>query len=534
MKGKRGTAFVVPLVVVASTLVASASPAHAAVEVPAVAIWTMVGTPDGNRIFVSAVERGLIAVDADDTVTQVPGIGRSIGIRIGEDGRTLWVGLPYDRQIAAVDSVTLAVTARYPVGADICPGDVVQTGRYVVFGYSCFSYSEETLPPTPNGIGVLDTQTGAIQRDDGPWRPIMSTSPALPGRVLWAQCCMHEVNLQLLDVTGGTPQHLGARKLGMMNPDGIAVSPDGSQVAVTGVGGRGIETFTTTPDLTPVLNYETTCATRSVAWSADGQQVATMCNGLDYMVAVFARGNPQPIKTSSVAGAPERVPTLSGLVLAGDASRATIGTYALWDSRRFIDRVGLRPSSASVSGPSTGYATRPTTFTARLLLGSAPAPAGTTLFAYREDSVNSTLIGTYVTDASGSISFTDAAPWSAAWTYRVHFQGNDDFIRTDGRFTLQVERLPTSLSIAYQPGKTRRGTNYGSIVVNLGSTSVSHRVVTVTATTASGTQTVTREPVPDTGPLIIAYPISTPTTFTVTYEGTNVQAPATATVTTSP
>jgi len=224
MKGKRGTTFALPLVVVATTLLASASPAHGAVEVPAVAIWTMVGTPDGNRIFVSAVERGLIAVDADDTVTQVAGIGRSIGIRMGEDGRTLWVGLPHDRQIAAVDSVTLRVTARYPVGADICPGDVVQTGRYVVFGYSCFSYSEETLPPTPDGIGVLDTQTGTIQRDDGPWRPIMSTSLALPGRVLWAECCMHEVNLQLLDVTGGTPRHLGARKLGMMNPADIAVA----------------------------------------------------------------------------------------------------------------------------------------------------------------------------------------------------------------------------------------------------------------------------------------------------------------------
>jgi hypothetical protein len=259
-----------------------------------------------------------------------------------------------------------------------------------------------------------------------------------------------------------------------------------------------------------------------------------MCNGLDYMVAVFARGNPQPIKTSGLAGAPERTPALRGLVLAGDASRATIGTDALWESRRFIDRVGLRPSSASVNGPATAYATRPTTFTARLMLGAAPAPAGTNLFAYLEDPVNSTLIGTYVTDATGSISFTDAAPWSATWTYRVHFQGNDDFIRTDGRFTLQAQRLPTSLSIAYQPGKTRRGTNYGSIVVNLGPTSVSHRVVTVTVTTASGTHTITREPVPDTGPLTIAYPISTPTTFTVTYDGTNVQAPASATVTASP
>jgi hypothetical protein len=38
-----------------------------------------------------------------------------MGIRMSEDGRTVWVGLPNDRQIAAVDAATLAVTARYPV-----------------------------------------------------------------------------------------------------------------------------------------------------------------------------------------------------------------------------------------------------------------------------------------------------------------------------------------------------------------------------------------------------------------------------------
>jgi hypothetical protein len=70
---------------------------------------------------------------------------------------------------------------------------------------------------------------------------------------------------------------------------------------------------------------------------------------------------------------------------------------------------------------------------------------------------------------------------------------------------------------------------YGSVVVTLGPT-VGHRLVTVTATTSSGTRTVTTEPVPATGPLIVAYAISTATTFTATYDGTSAQQPATASV----
>jgi hypothetical protein len=111
------------------------------------------------------------------------------------------------------------------------------------------------LPPTPTGIGVLDTATGTVQWTVGPiYEPIVATSPGLPGRVLWTDYGVHEVNLGLLDVSSGTPRSLATHKLGDINPGDLAVSPDGSEVAVTGVGARGIETFNTT-DLSPVFSY---------------------------------------------------------------------------------------------------------------------------------------------------------------------------------------------------------------------------------------------------------------------------------------
>ena len=63
---------VVPLSLWASTLVAVGS-AHAAVEVPTAQIWTMAATPDGGRVFVGAVDAGLLVVDAAGTTTGWPG-----------------------------------------------------------------------------------------------------------------------------------------------------------------------------------------------------------------------------------------------------------------------------------------------------------------------------------------------------------------------------------------------------------------------------------------------------------------------------
>src|SRR6185369_8326374 len=91
-----------------------------------------------------------------------------------------------------------------------------------------------------DGDCVLDTVTGAAQWSLGPiYEPIVATSPGLPGRVLWTDYGVHEVNLGLLDVSTGTPRLLTTRKLGEINPGDLAVSPDGSEVAVTGVGARG-------------------------------------------------------------------------------------------------------------------------------------------------------------------------------------------------------------------------------------------------------------------------------------------------------
>jgi hypothetical protein len=69
--------------------------------------------------------------------------------------------------------------------------------------------------------------------------------------------------------------------------------------------------------------------------------------------------------------------------------------------------------------------------------------------------------------------------------------------------------------------------------VTLGPTG-DERLVMVTATTAAGTQTVTVQPVPVSGPLRVTYYVREPTTLTVAYQGNAVQAPATASIDVQP
>ncbi|WP_130331264.1 YncE family protein [Micromonospora kangleipakensis] len=496
----------------------------------------MAHTPDNSRVFLAAGDDGLFVVDAGATALRhVDGIGRAMGVEMGADGRTVWVGLPRDRQIAAVDTTTLTVRARYDVGSDLCPGDVAQTGPYVAFSFSfsCILYNDESTPP-PSGVGVLDTRTGVVLRAPGdPWKAIVAASSAVPGRVFVTQYLMHEVTLDLLDLRSGSHELTHYRKLGMADPTDLAVSPDGSLVAVSGAEHATVATFATS-DLSPSTSYQAPCPTRAVAWSADSSKLAASCNLPDTKLLLYDRGNSDPVATARLELGPRRAPDYRDLVLDSDAGRAIVASRAEEEGpMHYVDRVGLRPAAATVTGPATATCTRTASFTAKLLLGGAPAPAGTPLSIYREQPYNSTLLGTYPTDSTGTVTFTDAPPSSGTWSYRAHFAGNENYTWTDGAYSLQVDKLPTSLSVTYQTGKTRHHTNYGSVVVTLGPT-VGHRSVTVTATTAAGTVPVTSASVPTDGPLVVSYPITGPTTFTATYEGSIWQQAANAITTASP
>jgi len=505
-------------------------------DLPSPDVYEMNGVPGGDRLFIATGGDSVLVADRSGReLAEVGGLHRNVGLGMGEDG-TAWVALPDSREIAAIDPDTLTVRARYPVPYEACPGDVAVTGRFVVFGWACWWFSQDENPPSGGGVGVLDTETGAVsllEPFQPSLRPIVATSPGLPGRFFAVDYNSHSTSLAQFDVTDGTPRWLNYHYLQSESVFDMAVSPDGATVAVATYA-HGLQTYHTA-DTSPATMYPLGCAGFSVGWSAQSSHVAVGCGNAahDRNVVLFQRGNATPVRIARLTGLPERGPWVRALVVGPDANDVMLASQVWFDYRSMLDQVGLRPSGVAISGPQTAFNTLPLTVRATVLLGDTPAPAGTPVVGYRELAGPPTPLGTAYTDDTGTATFTDTPPVNGQYTYLLRFEGDRAYGPAEARHTVQVNRLPTSLSVGFEAGRPKRGTLPGQVVVTLGPT-VGHRGVTLTATTSAGTQLVTMESVPFDGPLRVPYTVTTPTTFTAQYDGNQWQEPATASTTVLP
>jgi hypothetical protein len=254
-----------------------------------------------------------------------------------------------------------------------------------------------------------------------------------------------------------------------------------------------------------------------------------------YQIAVFARGVPTPAATVALYGTPERLPIVQAMVMGADDRSLLVASRALYEYRAFLEPIGLRPSSLSVSGPASATVTRPVTLSAALVGDGAPAPAGIAVDVAREDPLTGavTPLGTVYTAANGVATFTDIPPAGGTVRYSARLGAHPTFLPAYASHVVEVAKLPTTLSISFEAGKQRQGVLPGTIVVAMSPTN-DERLVMITATTASGSQTVTVQPVPASTPLRVAYSVSERTTLTVAHQGNSVQAPASASTAVEP
>jgi hypothetical protein len=523
----------------ATAVAASAALPGSAQELPVVPIYQVVPSPVRNRVYVATGTDDVLVADLVGRVTaRIGGLPGNHGLDVAPDG-TLWVALPDSREIVAVDPDTLAVRTRHPVPHDACPGDVAATGRFVAFGFSCFFFaSQDDNPSNSAGVGVLDTVTGQVSLIE-PYlpgvRPIVATSPALPNRVYAVDYNAHSTALAVLDVSTGAPRWVTSHYLLNESVFDLAVSPDGQTVAIATYF-DDVQTFSA-GDLTPAVTYPLDCNGLSLAWSTDSTMLAVGCNHHTdaYHVAVFARGVPTPAATVPLYGEPHRLPYVQGLVMAADKGSVLVATKATFEHRAFLEPMGLRPSTLTVTGPASGTVTKPLTLVATLIGAGAPAPPGAPLDIARENPVTGavTALGTVYTDGNGVAAFTDVPPEGGTVRYSARLGAHASFLPAYGRSLVEVAKLPTPLSISFEPGKLRHGVLPGTIVVTLGPTG-DERLVMITATTAAGTQVVTVQPVPVSDPLRVTYYVTEPATLTVTYQGNAVRAPASASISIQP
>lgn len=522
-----------------SAMAATAALPSTAQELPVVPVYQVVPSPARDRVYIATGTDDVLVADMAGRVTaRIGGLPSNHGLDVAPDG-TLWVALPDSREVVAVDPGTLAVRTRYPVPHDACPGDVAVTGRFVAFGFSCFFFTtQDDNPSNSAGIGVLDTVTGQVSLME-PYlpgiRPIVATSPALPNRVYAVDYNSHSTAIALLDVSTGAPQWVTSHYLQNESVFDLAVSPDGQTVAIATYF-HDVQTFSA-GNLAIATTYPLDCNGLSLAWSTDSTALAVGCNHHSdvYHVAVFGRGVPTPTATVPLYGEPHRLPYVQGLVMAADKGSLLVATKVSFEYRAFLEPMGLRPSALTVTGPASGTVTKPLTLFATLIGAGAPAPAGAPLDIARENPVTGavTPLGTVYTDGNGVAAFTDVPPAGGTVRYSARLGAHASFLPAYGWSLVEVAKLPTPLSISFEPGKLRHGVLPGTIVVTLGPTG-DERLVMITATTAAGTQTVTVQAVPVSEPLRVTYYVKEPTTLTVTYQGNAVQAPANASINVQP
>jgi hypothetical protein len=524
-------------------LLTAAPPAQAAdtlppstQELPVASIYQMVRSAAGDRVYIATgTDEVLVADLAGHVVARIGGLPHNHGLDVAPDG-TLWVAMPDDREIASVDPVSLTVRTRYPVPAKACPGDVAVTGRFVAFGFSCFFFTSDNSGSNDSGVGVLDTANGAVSLlDQYLTRPIVATSPALPDRVYTVDYNSHSTALALLDVSSGTPQRVTSHYLLNESVFDLAVSPDGQTVAIATFFDN-VESFAAA-DLAPSTVYQLDCNGLSLGWRSDSAMLSVGCNHHTdvYQVAVFARGVPAPALTIPLYGTPERLPIVQAMVMTPDYRSVLVATQARFEYRAFLEPIGLRPSSLSVSGPATAIVTQPVSLSATLVGDGAPAPAGIPLDIAREDPATGavTPLGTVYTSTGGVATFTDTPPAGGTVRYSARLGAHPTLLPAYGSDLVDITKLSTAISVTFEAGKQRKGVLPGTIIVTLGPTG-DERLVMITATTAAGTQTVTVAPVPVSGPLRLPYSVGERTTLTASYQGNSVQAPATASVDVAP
>ncbi|MBO0731046.1 MAG: WD40 repeat domain-containing protein [Acidimicrobiaceae bacterium] len=522
---------------------AAATPAPTPSVAPPAALPTrtiskVASSPSGDRVYVATGGDSILVLDATGKlIGQVPGLGYTNWVATGPDG-TVWVPLPNVPAIAEVDPISLSVVARFPVPSAYCPGTVAVTGPFVVFGFNCPFYANPSLGTgIDGGVGVLDSRSGQVTiltqlRPSA--QVVVATSPGLPGKALAIDWGSHPTALTVYDVSSGTAVWQQSLPMDVAAVVDMAISPDGSTVALADLYQQVINTYSTS-DLSPGVSYQLGANARSVAWSLDGGTLAATGSfypSLD-VGAVFTPGDPTPRARVAVPddGVP-RIPAEEGLVVSADGTRMITGTLGATADGIYMDVLGTRPAALSLSGPSSAVVGQPLTFSATLSLDGVPAPAGTALTVNRSGPTGSAALGTVLVGDGGTATFVDTAPYPGATTWSVRWGGDTTYVYADAQLTGQIDKAPTSLTIAFTAGKQQGKRLNGTVVVTLGPT-VSSRFVTVTATNSLGNTELFQGQLPATGVLSIPYTVTQTTTLTANYNGATLNYDATASTTVS-
>ncbi|MEU4704607.1 WD40 repeat domain-containing protein [Nonomuraea dietziae] len=398
-----------------------------------------------DKIFVSANDR-IVVADAQGalkgTITDLPSVR---GLAITPDGTRLYAALRDSKQVAEIDTGSLAITRRIDLTAYLCPSNLALSGGRLYVGYGCSSQ---------NDGGVVSLDVSATRPEPLQIATRLYEAPLIAAagqKLIVGITGLSPGDFRVYDLSGADATLRGVisgHTHGLSNLMDIAISPDGSTAFSAFGSPHRFDAWDTT-NLTLVRSYgvETTVPgySRAITLSPDGAFVVGG-RSTDTSLTVFDTATGE--KTFTYEN-PDVEIVAGSLIFTGrdifGVVRESSDRLHLWR----VPDVTLPTSTLALTAPYTGTALEPFTLTGRLTLsnGSAPGAQPVVLTRQLPDGPREPL-AEVTTTADGTFTFTDTPPVVGTIRYDAHWDGSSDFRWSRASTTVTVAKATSTISLA--------------------------------------------------------------------------------------
>jgi hypothetical protein len=491
----------------------SVRPAEATVDVksplPMERVRDVVVDDAHGHVFVASETVIAVRTRSGGPVSTISGFDGITRMSLSPDAGTLWVALQEEYAVAAIDTTTLTVRARYALGTQVCPYGIAAGPTAVWFTYGCAAGGD---------IGVIDLS--------GETPSVVLTRTG--GTVAGAELVISPADPTLL-VVGSGSSLVAVRATGTAlskiatAPSGgyagiLAITADGTRVIESGLGVFSLPDLTRTGTLPP-------SPYGSVALAVSPSGVVAS--------ATFGPYEPEDIRVLTAAGAQIRRYDFgngnmaeNGLAFGADGVLYATRSEGVRGYLHVLHDPDKLASSISLAKPPPARLGTAFTVTGKVS-AAAPIAAGTTIHVYR----TSTRYGTkslpdVTTGSGGAFSFSDTVYRRGLFTYTAHWDGDATRGGASAGVTTEVMGLVPHLTVSTNAAIYAYG-GTAKVTARLGTT-FANRVVTLRMTPYGQATTMLKSGAVDAnGNISASVTITRRTTFSASFAGDDVYVPRT-------
>ncbi len=355
-------------------------------------------------------------------VTTLPDEAGASGMAISPDGATLYVALSAADAISVIDLATLTELRRIPTGAASCPTWLATAGNRLWVSYGC-SYNTAAIvsvDPAPPSLALPPAP------DDRYYMPPRIASASPTASVLVASIgSAFSSTLDRYDVSSAVA--VRTRTLHsdqMLYGQALAVSPDGATIFVNAtdtsarLASGGLASYAMA-DLSTRGFYRTCPFPQGVAVSPDGTHLAVSCDGMytnDVWVFPVGVFTPTHARDYPVLGSPG-----PPIAYSPDGSKLFLyrRTSDNSPSMSVVHGVSVDPARVTVTAPASSTLTGALRFT-----DGTSSAAGLTIAVTRSGPDGRRALPSRTTGPGGAFSLTDTPTAPGGYTYRFTWAGD--------------------------------------------------------------------------------------------------------------